>query len=243
MRHYTWPGIHRLGPADEFIAPNQALRAAQEHRLLFGMQVGGSAQPLGWAESCAPQGLTTQVKPAAHAPFGPQAGNSTLGKNEQLKSATPRAQSGAPPGKVLKHWQVPWKQAGAGRAAVPQKYEVPLPQVRNWLAAPVQAQLPAPPVQVLFVQVWPPVQTAQVWPPVPQACTLSPGWQMPFRQQPCGQVVASQVTQVPFWQLWLGPQVMQTPPLEPQAAVVLPGKQPPPFWQQPLGQLWGEHVL
>jgi len=197
--------------------------------LLSGMQAGGSAQPLG-VLAAVPQGLTTQVEPAGHDPFAPHAGNCVLGfwvvgKNVQLKSASPRAHSGVPPGKVLKHWQVPWKQDGAGRAALPQKNVVPLPQVVNWPAAPVQLQLPVLPlVHCPIVQVWPAGQAAHVTPRRPQAALVCWGFsrQRPFRQQPVKHWLQG-VAQVWLMQDVAPVQAVQGPPPVPQAGSAVPG--------------------
>lgn len=84
-----------------------------------------------------------------------------------------------------------------------------------------------PPTQVPAEQV-PPLQLVQVPPSEPQAVSAVPGWQVPLRQQPDGQVLLLQValTHCPAVQV-PAPQLMHAAPPVPHAFVAVPATQAP----------------
>ena len=80
-------------------------------------------------------------------------------------------------------------------------------------------RLHVPPQQTLGA-----VQVTQVLPPEPQSRFVLPGWQIPFWQQPLGQLVELHKHE-PFTHVVPLGQATQIPPPAPQAALVLPATQ------------------
>jgi len=129
-------------------------------------------------------------------------------------------------------------------------------QVLHWpwvrpvkmLHMPVQQADPLVQLPSVAVQVethWPPLhvalepQTLQLAPPVPHAELEVPARQLPFWQQPLGQL-SELHTQDPSEQVWPAAHWVHAVPAVPHAEGELPLTQVVP-WQQPLGQLEALH--